>query len=260
VTTLRLHLEYDGRRFSGWAAQPDQRTVEGELRHALGVVTRLQTDDLQVAGRTDTGVSATGQVVSVRYGDEVDPQRLLHGVNGVLPQDVAIRRATVAQADFDARRDALARAYEYRVLTGVRSPLRRHRVLWSARPLDLDAMNAAAGYVVGQHDFRAFTPTKTEHVFFDRTVTRCGWTVRGDELVFGVEADAFLRNMVRVLVGSLMQVGLGRWDVTRFIDLLDGAARPDAGPTVPAVPLTLVGVRYPDDDASVPDLRVSRDG
>ena len=81
-------------------------------------------------------------------------------------------------------------------------------MLWSARPLDLDAMNAAAGYVVGQHDFRAFTPTKTEHVFFDRTVTRCGGTGRGDELVFGVEADAFLRNMVRVLVGSLLQVGL----------------------------------------------------
>ena len=172
-------------------------------------------------------------------------------MNGVLPDDVAIRRAIIARPDFDARRDASAREYEYRVLTGVRSPLRRHRVLWSARSLDVDAMNAAAACVVGQHDFRAFTPTRTEHVFFARTVTRCGWTAHGDELVFTVEADAFLRNMVRVLVGSLIQVGLGRWETTRFADLLDGAARPDAGPTAPAFPLTLIGVRYPDDGLEI---------
>lgn len=247
MTTLRLDVEYDGRRFSGWAAQPDQRTVEGELRHALGVVLRDAPEALAVAGRTDTGVSATGQVVSVRYPTALDPQRVLRGVNGVLPDDVAIRRAVVARPDFDARHDALARAYEYRVITGVRSPLRRSRVLWSARDLDIAAMNAAAAAACGQHNFRAFTPTKTDHVFFDRTVTRCRWIVRGDERVFQVEADAFLRNMVRVLVGSLLQVGLGRWTVDRFGALLHGASRIEAGPTVPAHPLTLVGVRYPDD-------------
>ncbi len=248
MITLRLDVEYDGRRFSGWAAQPDRRTVEGEIRRALAVVLRGEPDDLQVAGRTDTGVSATGQVVSVHTDADIDPERLLRGVNGVLPDDVAIRRATLARPGFDARRDALARAYEYRVLTGVRSPLRRHRVLWSARHLDLDAMNAAAAHAVGQHDFRAFTPTKTEHVFFDRTVTRCEWQERDDEIVFLVEADAFLRNMVRVLVGSMVRVGLGAWTVDRFAALLDGAGRSEAGPTAPAFPLTLVGVHYPADD------------
>lgn len=244
MSTLRLDVEYDGRRFSGWAAQPDRRTVEGELRRALGVVMRREPDDLQVAGRTDAGVSATGQVVSVRYDADVDPRRLHHGVNGVLPDDVAVRSVAMAPDGFDARRDALTRAYEYRVFPGVRSPLRRHRVLWSARPLDRDAMNAAAAHAVGQHDFRAFTPTKTEHVFFDRTVTRCEWIARDDELVLMVEADAFLRNMVRVLVGSLMQVGLGRWPVARFVSLVEGAPRTAAGPTAPAHPLTLTGVRY----------------
>lgn len=247
MTTLRLDVEYDGRRFSGWAAQPDRRTVEGEIRRALAVVMRADPDDLQVAGRTDTGVSATGQVVSVRYDDIApDPLRMQRGVNGVLPDDVVVRHAAVARPRFDARRDALARTYEYRVLTGVRSPMRRDRVLWSARPLDLAAMNQAAARVVGQHEFRAFTPTKTEHVFFDRTVLRCEWLMREDECVFLVEADAFLRNMVRVLVGSLMQVGLGRWHVDRFAALLDGGSRVAAGPTAPAHPLTLTGVRYPD--------------
>ncbi len=219
------------------------------MRRALAVVMRADPDDLQVAGRTDTGVSATGQVVSVRYDDIApDPLRMQRGVNGVLPDDVVIRHATVARPRFDARRDALARTYEYRVLTGVRSPLRRDRVLWSARPLDIEAMNTAAAHAVGQHGFRAFTPTRTEHVFFDRTVLRCEWEARGDELVLTVEADAFLRNMVRVLVGSMMRVGLGAWTVDRFVTLLDGAARPEAGPTAPAFPLTLVGVRYPLDD------------
>jgi tRNA pseudouridine38-40 synthase len=109
---------------------------------------------------------------------------------------------------------------------------------------DVQALRAAAAAVVGQHDFTAFTPTKTEHVFFDRTVAVCDWIERGDELVFLIEADAFLRHMVRVLVGSMLLVGRGHWDVARFARLLDGLPRAAAGPTAPAHPLTLVAVRY----------------
>ncbi len=244
MTTLRLVIEYDGRRFAGWAAQPDQRTVEGCLVAALATVLRRPPLRVRVAGRTDAGVSATGQVASVDVDGEVDPHRLLRGLNGVLPDDVVVRDLVIAADGFDARADARARAYEYRVLPGVRSPLRRDRVLWVPQRLDVDLMREAAALTVGQHDFTAFTPTNTEHVFFDRTVVDCGWDRRDDELVFRVEADAFLRNMVRVLVGTMLQVGQGRWTLDRYAALLEGTPRSAAGPTAPAHPLTLVAVRY----------------
>ncbi len=202
--------------------------------------------ELRVAGRTDAGVSASGQVVSLVAPAGVDVRRLVRALNGTLPADVAVRAAAVAAEGFDARAHARSRVYEYRVLPGLRSPLRRDRVLHVPVALDVEALRAAAAAAVGQHDFRAFTPTKTEHVFFDRTVTACDWLQRGDEVVLRIEADAFLRHMVRVLVGSMLLVGRGHWDVPRFARLLDGLPRAAAGPTAPAHPLTLVAVRYPD--------------
>jgi tRNA pseudouridine38-40 synthase len=241
---LRLDLEYDGAGFSGWAAQPGRRTVEGELRRALGV---LLGDPLEltVAGRTDAGVHATGQVAGVATGSAMPVERLLRGLAGLLPADLAARAVTEAPPGFDARRDAVARRYEYRVLVGPPAPLRRGRVLHHMGPLDLGAMRAAAARAPGRHDFRAFTPTRTEHVFFHRTLTVCEWRERDDELVLVVEADAFLRHMVRVLAGTMLLVGRGAWAVERFVRLLEGAPRGAAGPTAPAHPLTLVGVRYP---------------
>jgi tRNA pseudouridine38-40 synthase len=245
VPTLRLDLEYDGARFAGWAAQPGLRTVEGVLRDALETVLRAPVAELRVAGRTDAGVSASGQVVSLVAPAGVDVRRLVRALNGTLPADVAVQAAVEAAEGFDARTHARSRAYEYRVLPGLRSPLRRDRVLHVPVALDVEALRASAAAAVGQHDFRAFTPTKTEHVFFDRTVTACDWSQRGDEVVLRIEADAFLRHMVRVLVGSMLLVGRGHWDVPRFARLLDGLPRAAAGPTAPAHPLTLVAVRYP---------------
>lgn len=249
---LRLDLEYDGAGFSGWAAQPGLRTVEGALRDALGTLLRGPYV-LAVAGRTDTGVHASGQVASVSAASDVEPRRLLRGLNALLPSDVSVRAVAEAAPGFDARRDACSRRYEYRVLPGAPSALRRGVVLYHPAPLDPDAMADAARRVVGRHDFRAFTPTRTEHVLFERTVIACAWARRGDELVLSVEADAFLRHMVRVLVGTFLLVGRGAWPAARVERLLDGAPRAAAGPTAPAHGLTLVGVAYDPPQATAPD-------
>ena len=197
-----------------------------------------------MAGRTDAGVHASGQVASVTTASAIAPERLRRGLAGVLPPDLAARAVADAPPGFDARRDALARAYEYRVLPGPPSPLRAGRVLHHPAPLDPAAMRAAAARAVGRHDFRAFTPTQTEHVFFERTVERCEWLERGDELVLAIAADAFLRHMVRILVGTMLLVGRGVIPPGRLEGLLAGAPRGAAGPTAPAHGLTLVAVRY----------------
>jgi len=252
---LRLDLEYDGAEFSGWASQPGMRTVEGVLVEALS---RLLREDvrLSVAGRTDAGVHASAQVASLATASALPAERILRALPALLPADVSVAAVSEAADGFDARQDALARRYEYRVLVGpAPSALRRGRVLWQAWPLDRAALDAAAALVVGQHDFRAFTPTRTDHVFFDRTVTDCRWEERGDELVLHVEADAFLRHMVRILAGTLLLVGRGAWAPSRLGTILQGAPRGAAGPTAPAHPLTLTGVRYDRDGAgSAPGL------
>lgn len=256
MPTLRLDIEYDGGAFAGWAEQPGQRTIEGVLRDALEVVLGRRPE-VRVAGRTDAGVHATGQVVSLHLPaglDEprriaaTDPDRLRRSLNGLLPDDVAVRGASVAPEGFDARADATSRAYDYRVLVGPPSPLRRSRTLRHVGPpLDRAALDACATAAVGQHDFTAFTPTDTQHVFFDRTVVECAWREGGeggDELILRIEANAFLRHMVRVLVGTMLECGRGIRTVDDFTDLLDGAPRSQAGATAPAHPLTFVAVRY----------------
>lgn len=251
MRTLRLDVEYDGAGFAGWAAQPGMRTCEGVLAAALATALRHPVA-LRVAGRTDAGVHATGQVASLDTPADIAPRRLVRAMEGLLPADIAVRAAREAPAGFDARADAVARAYRYRILPGAPSPLRRDRVLHHRGALDRGAMRAAAARVVGRHDFTAFTPTDTQHVFFHRTVTRCAWVEDGDELVLDIEADAFLRHMVRVLVGTMLEAGRGRRDPDGLARLLEGAPRSAAGPTAPAHPLVLTAVRYPDDPPGAP--------
>ncbi|HEX7058594.1 MAG TPA: tRNA pseudouridine(38-40) synthase TruA [Solirubrobacterales bacterium] len=243
MSTVRLDLEYDGSRFKGWARQPGLRTVRGELEAALETVLR-ETVELTVAGRTDTGVHALGQVASFDTDVEV-PDDLARRVNGVGPDDIAVTAAAVTEDGFNARHDAESRSYLYRVLSRPSpSPFERGRALWWPHRLDRGALDACAEALVGTHDFTAFTPTQTDHVRFERNVLAAEWAVDGDILAFRITADAFMRNMVRVLVGTQLEVAGGRRTLADFKSLLAGAPRSDAGDTAPPHGLYLESVAY----------------
>lgn len=241
----KLTLEYDGTDFAGWACQPGLRTVQGELERALHVV--LGEHDLEgeplrvtVAGRTDRGVHAWGQVASYRH-EALDPLRL----NALLPEDIAVLCSEPAAEEFDARHDAKSRTYCYRLLArGARSAFERRRALWWGRPIERAALQECAKALVGRHDFTAFTPTDTDHVRFERVVLSAQWRDEGDLLEFWIEADTFMRHMNRVLVGTMLEVAGGRRTLEDFVALLDGRPRSHAGPTAPAHGLALASVRY----------------
>lgn len=241
----KLTLQYDGTEFMGWACQPDMRTVQGELERALRTI--LGEDDVsgepltvRVAGRTDRGVHAWGQVASYRH-EAVDPQRL----NSLLPHDMAVLACEPAADTFDARREATSRTYCYRVLARrTRDVFERGRALWWPRQLDPAVLDQCAKLLPGRHDFTAFTPTETEHKRFERDVTSARWQADGDILEFWIEAYTFLRHMNRVLVGTMLEVASGRRELGEFAELLDGRPRSRAGPTAPAHGLALASVAY----------------
>jgi tRNA pseudouridine38-40 synthase len=243
VTTVRLDIEYDGGGFRGWAAQPGLRTVQGELEAALATVLR-EPVQLAVAGRTDTGVHALGQVASFAH-DAEPAEDLARRLNGVGPDDVAVTAAAAVEDDFNARHSAKSRSYLYRVLVrSTPSPFERSRALWWPHRIDLEGLEACAATLPGTHDFTAFTPTQTDHVRFDRDILAASWEPEGDILSFRITADAFMRNMVRVLVGTMLEVSNGRRTLDNFTRLLQGAARSAAGDTAPPHGLYLESVSY----------------
>ncbi|WP_327033941.1 tRNA pseudouridine(38-40) synthase TruA [Micromonospora ureilytica] len=252
---LRLDVSYDGTDFSGWAAQPTRRTVAGVLVETLDLVLGVGTaTGLTVAGRTDAGVHATGQVCHLDLPVDVWRQhegRLLRRLARLLPTDVRVRAMTEVPADFDARFSATFRRYEYRVTDAPfgAEPLRRHEVLAWPKPLDLAALNAAATGLVGEHDFAAYCRRK-EHATTLREVTRLDWRRDPDGiLVATVQADAFCQAMVRSLVGAILVAGDGRRPVEWPGTLLSQRERSSEVTVAPARGLTLVAVGYPSDPA-----------
>jgi tRNA pseudouridine38-40 synthase len=260
-----VDLAYDGTHFAGWARQPGLRTVQGVVEDALAVVLRSAhrgepLPRVTVAGRTDAGVHARGQVLHVDVpagawaqvpgrADRGPEESLLLRLGGLLPADVVATRVAVAPAGFDARFSAVARRYVYRVCDdhALRDPLRRHHVLWTRRPLDVDAMHEAAARVLGRHDFAAYCKPRPGATTI-RTLDELTWERPTDgPVVATVRADAFCHSMVRALVGASLAVGEGRRGVDWPAELLVGGRRDPGGVVVAAHGLTLEEVVYPPD-------------
>ena len=245
MQTIRLDIEYDGTDFAGWAKQPGLPSIEGVLEDVLGRILQ-QGISLSVAGRTDAGVHARGQVASFHLDrDSIDPGRLRRSANQLLPPAVAVIRVTLAPPGFDARRSAVSRSYVYQVLNRpYPSPFRGRYVNYFPGWLDKGLLDEAAALILGPHDFTAFTPTVTEHTNFRRDIRESEWSREKDLLVYRITASGFLRNMVRVLAGTMLEIGRGYRPLADLHGLLAGANRPAAGETAPACGLFLDSVEY----------------
>jgi tRNA pseudouridine38-40 synthase len=252
VRVLRLLVAYDGTRFCGWQRQENGPTIQAAIEDALLPFSDREVDGRIVApvvfgaGRTDSGVHALGQVASVQIGTDHSVDVIRRALNVSLDRDIRVLQVTDAPEKFNARFDAIGKTYRYRIATSeVVSPF-AHRYVWHLpQPLDVGAMQGATPALLGRHDFSAFMSSGSDVIDTVRTLDRAELRVNGDELVFEVHGDGFLRHMVRAIVGTLVDVGTGRRDPATMRALVDARDRGHAGDTAPAQGLTLVSVDYP---------------
>ncbi|MFQ5868539.1 MAG: tRNA pseudouridine(38-40) synthase TruA [Candidatus Zixiibacteriota bacterium] len=239
---LKLTIEYDGTDFAGWQTQPNERTVQGEIEKVLTTILGKKIE-LVGSGRTDSGVHAFGQIANFKVGGEIDPAKLLHSLNSMLPNDVVIRELSEVPEDFHARYSAISRIYSYRIHLG-RSAL-NHRHVWELPyDLGLEELKWCAEVIRGEHDFTSFCVAKSQKDDCSCEVLVADWKKVGRELLFHIEADRFLHTMVRSLVGTMVEVGRGFLPKEQFREILELEDRTKAGPTAPAKGLCLVAVRY----------------
>jgi len=245
---LRLDISYDGTNFSGWGSQPDRRTVQQSVEEAISTVAQAKAETI-VAGRTDAGVHATGQVIHVDVPETLELADLAYKLNRILDEDIRINQITIAPPAFHARFSALRRYYEYRILdeNKVIPPLARFNTESWYRPLDLDLMNQASALLLGTHDYAAFCKFR-EGATTIRTLETYSWRRDQDGFLIGdVVADAFCYSMVRNLVGAIVCVADGRKDVSWISTLLENKERVSDSLVFPARGLTLYKVDYPSD-------------
>jgi tRNA pseudouridine38-40 synthase len=238
----KLILEYDGSRFYGWQMQPGLRTVQGEVERALQILFR-EAIRVNVAGRTDTGVHALGQVINFRTAVEIPLSDIPRSLNGILPHDVVVKKAELAPLDFHARYHARSRQYFY-VLSRTPVAVGRHYAFFCKFPLDLDVMREASQYFLGEHDFRAFCDADTEDPHYLSNVEMLDWEDTDERIKLSIRANRFLRSMVRIILGTLIDIGRGKLAPQQVKEILESRRRTQAGFTAPPHGLFLEKVFY----------------
>ena len=245
--TIYLLVAYDGTKFHGWQTQPGLRTVQEVIEQALRRVVRHQVQ-LVGSGRTDSGVHAAGHVSSFKTTCDIPPDRLRHAIGARLPKDISIVALRDVHPEFNARRSAISKLYRYRMHAARNRPVENRAQRYTYHfweRLDLQAVRAGSKYLIGEHDFTSMTPSKTVRESMVRQVLRCDVERHLDEVRIDVEGTGFLWRQVRTMVGTLLEIGRGRWSPEHVAKIIESRDRANAGPTMPARGLCLQWVRYP---------------
>ncbi len=244
VRNIKLTISYDGINYSGWQLQPGKRTIEGELHRAISELTGVLTK-VNGSSRTDAGVSALGQAANFIVDSPIPTENLAKALNHRLPRDIVVTEAVEVEQDFDASGSAKSKLYRYTIFTGRKRNVLKTRNCWH-RPgqLDIDAMNAAAGLLMGTQDFKSFAAAADKRESSIRTVTQCKVTQEEKWIYIDIEADRFLYNMVRNIVGTLVEIGRDRWKPEKMREIIEARSRTAAGPTAPPEGLCLMWIKY----------------
>jgi tRNA pseudouridine38-40 synthase len=245
VKNFKLIIEYDGTRYHGWQRQPNGPSIQQTIENALETMTR-QKITLIGSGRTDSGVHALGQTANFKCETRLSPDEIDKGLNSLLPEDIVICQCQTVHSEFHARYDVLSKRYQYWILNQhLPSAIGRQYSWWIRTPLDIPAMQEAAGHILGEHDFKAFEATGSPRSHTRRHVMQARWERRTNgRITFDITADGFLRFMVRNIVGTLVSVGLHKITPARFQEVLNAMDRTRAGATAPARGLFLMEVHY----------------